>query len=61
LVGLDSPALSLTRPVLEANAAPTRTVRVELASGDRRVNATIDAGDESRLLQILEVARARAA
>ncbi len=61
LVGLGSPALSLTRPVLEANAAPTRTVRVELASGDRRVNATIDAGDESRLLQILEVARARAA
>jgi hypothetical protein len=32
-----------------------------LAAGDRRVNATIDAGDESRLLQILEVARARAA
>jgi len=61
LVGLGSPALSLTRPVLEANAAPTRTVRVELAAGDRRVNATIDAGDESRLLQILEVARARAA
>ena len=61
LVGLGSPTPSLARPVLEANAAPTRTVRVELASGDRRVNATIDAGDESRLLQILEVARARAA
>ncbi|NJD63905.1 MAG: phage tail tape measure protein [Chloroflexi bacterium] len=61
LVGLGPPTLSLTRPVLEANTAPTRTVRVELAAGDRRVNATIDAGDESRLLQILEVARARAA
>ena len=61
LVGLGSPALALTRPALETNAGPTRTVRVELASGDRRVNATIDAGDESRLLQILEVARARAA
>ena len=61
LVGLGSPTLALTRPVLETNAGPTRTVRVELASGDRRVNATIDAGDESRLLQILEVARARAA
>lgn len=61
LVGLGSPNLALTRPVLETNAGPTRTVRVELASGDRRVNATIDAGDEARLLQILEVARARAA
>jgi len=61
LVGLGSPTLSLARPVLEGNSGPTRTVRVELASGDRRVNATIDAGDESRLLQILEVARARAA
>jgi hypothetical protein len=36
-------------------------VRVELAAGERRVNATIDERDESRLLQILEVARARAA
>jgi hypothetical protein len=61
LVGLGSPTPSLTRPVLDATAGPTRTVRVELASGDRRVNATIDAGDESRLLQILEVARTRAA
>ncbi|GEM_PF-882999 len=61
IVGVEAPALALTRPVLETNAGPTRTVRVELASGDRRVNATIDAGDESRLLQILEVARARAA
>jgi hypothetical protein len=59
LVGLGSP--SLTRPALDATAGPTRTVRVELASGDRRVNATIDAGEESRLLQILEVARTRAA
>jgi hypothetical protein len=61
LVGLGSPTLALTRPVLETNAAPTRTVRVELAAGERRVAATIDAGDEARLLQILEVARTRAA
>jgi hypothetical protein len=37
-----------------------RTVRVELAAGDRKVSAAIDERDESRLLQLLEVARARA-
>jgi len=46
--------------VLAAESGPTRTVRVELASGSNKVNATIDARDESRLLQLLEVARARA-
>ena len=49
------------RPVLAVDAGPTRTVRVELASGSAKVNATIDARDESRLLQLLEVARARSA
>jgi tape measure domain-containing protein len=54
----------LVRPVrptvdLRESAAPSRTVRVELAAGDRKVNTTVDARDESRLLQILETARAR--
>ena len=48
------------RPVLPADGTPSRTVRVELAAGDRKVTATVDARDESRLLQLLEVARARA-
>ena len=52
---------TLARPVLAADGGPTRTVRVELAAGDRKVSASIDARDESRLLQLLEVARARAA
>ena len=39
----------------------TRTVRVELAAGDRKVSAAIDARDESRLLQLLDAARTRAA
>lgn len=51
---------SLPRPVLDAEAGPTRTVRVELTSGDRQVNAFIDARDKARLLQLLETARARA-
>ena len=60
--GLVRPVTSaLSRPVLPADAGPSRTVRVELAAGERRVNATIDERDESRLLQILEIARARAA
>lgn len=50
----------LTRPVLPAEGGPTRTVRVELSSGDRKVNAAIDARDESRLLQLLDAARSRA-
>jgi hypothetical protein len=40
-------------------AAPSRTVRVELASGERQVAATVDARDESRLLDLLKEARAR--
>jgi len=48
------------RPVLPTDGTPSRTVRVELAAGDRKVTATVDARDESRLLQLLEVARARA-
>ncbi|MDX1251145.1 MAG: phage tail tape measure protein [Gammaproteobacteria bacterium] len=50
----------LTRPVLAADSGPSRTVRVELSSGDRKVNASIDARDESRLLQLLDAARTRA-
>ncbi|MFX3544380.1 tape measure protein [Ralstonia mannitolilytica] len=50
----------LTRPVLPSDGGPARTVRVELSSGDRKVNATVDARDESRLLQLLDAARSRA-
>jgi tape measure domain-containing protein len=53
-------ARSLPRPMLHAEAGPTRTVRVELASGERQVSAFIDAREEARLLQLLEAARARA-
>lgn len=60
--GLVRPAgAALGRPVLAADAAPTRTVRVELAGGERKVSAAIDARDEARLLQLLEAARTRAA
>lgn len=58
--GLVQPAPSaLARPDLP-DGAPVRTVRVELAAGDRKVNAAIDERDESRLLQLLDLARARA-
>ena len=50
---------AMDRPVLAADAGPIRTVRVELASGNSKVSASIDARDESRLLQLLEVARSR--
>lgn len=51
----------LQRPELDLReAAPSRTVRVELSSGTRKVNAAIDARDESHLLQVLDAAKARA-
>jgi len=59
--GLVQPAgVSVGKPVLPTDGAPARTVRVELAAGDRKVSASIDARDESRLLSLLETARARA-
>jgi len=59
--GLVQPAgSSLPRPSLP-DGTPTRTVRVELSSGQQKVNATVDARDESRLLQLLDAARARTA
>lgn len=51
---------SLPRPSLP-EGTPTRTVRVELSAGQQKVNATVDARDEARLLQLLDAARARAA
>ncbi len=39
---------------------PSKTIRVELASGARAVSATIPARDESRLLDLLREAQARA-
>ena len=60
--GLVSPiGSSLPRPTLPADGAPSRTVRVELAAGAQRVNTTVDARDEARLLQLLDAARARTA
>ena len=49
---------SLPRPSLP-EGTPTRTVRVELSSGQQKVTATVDARDEARLLQLLDAARAR--
>lgn len=48
------------RPALAGDTAPVRTVRVELAAGSRSVAATVDARDETRLLDILKQAKARA-
>ena len=50
----------LTRPDLSADSGPVRTVRVELAAGDRKVSASIAERDEASLMQLLQVARARA-
>lgn len=52
---------NVLRPALNDANAPTRTVRVELAVGGNKVNASIDARDETRLLQLLDAARARTA
>ncbi len=60
--GLVTSAVSgagMARPVIDAAFAPVRTVRVELASGSRTVNATVDARDETRLLDILKQAKSR--
>jgi hypothetical protein len=48
-------------PRLDWNDAPppSKTIRVELASGARTVSATIPARDESRLLDLLREAQAR--
>jgi phage-related minor tail protein len=52
---------NVLRPALNDASVPTRTVRVELAAGGSKVNASIDARDETRLLQLLDAARARTA
>jgi len=58
--GFVAPAgVPMSRPVLTADTTPTRTVRVELATGGQSVTATLDARDESRLLNLLATARAR--
>ena len=56
---LTSP-LSVPRPAFAGDAAPVRTVRVELTAGNRSVSAAVDARDETRLLDILKQAKARA-
>lgn len=52
--------MAVPRPAFAGDAAPVRTVRVELAAGNRSVSATVDARDETRLLDILKQAKARA-
>jgi len=52
--------LSVPRATLAGEGAPVRTVRVELAAGNRSVSATVDARDETRLLDILKQAKSRA-
>jgi hypothetical protein len=59
---LAAPGLRARRsPRLDWNDAPppSKTIRVELASGARKVNATIPARDESRLLDLLREAQSR--
>lgn len=58
--GLVQPAITqIPRPILNQDP-PTRIVRVELTAADRKVNVSVDERDESRLLQLLTVARGRA-
>ena len=59
VASLASP-MSVPRPAFAGETAPVRTVRVELAAGNRSVSATVDARDESRLLDILKQTKARA-
>lgn len=61
LVSGTMPRGSIDRPVLDAAAGPTRTVRVELPTNGRKVNAQIDERDEGRLLQLLQSTQMRAA
>lgn len=49
-----TPALASSLP-----ATPSRTLRVELASGHQQVTATVDARDEARLLDLLAQAKTR--
>jgi tape measure domain-containing protein len=53
-------SMAVPRPAFAGETAPLRTVRVELAAGNRSVSATVDARDETRLLDILKQAKARA-
>ena len=51
--------MAVPRPAFSGDAAPVRTLRVELAAGNRSVSATVDARDETRLLDILKQAKSR--
>jgi phage-related minor tail protein len=52
--------MTVPSPALATSSAPLRTVRVELAAGNRSVSASVDSRDEARLLDILKQAKARA-
>lgn len=60
LVQSQTSPLAMPRPAFAGETAPVRTVRVELAAGNRSVSATVDARDETRLLDILKQAKSRA-
>lgn len=60
LVASFASPIAVPRPAFAADTAPVRTVRVELAAGSRTVSATVDARDETRLLDILKQAKSRA-
>lgn len=55
-----SAAMRSPTPAYASESVPSRTIRVELASGERKVAATVDARDESRLLELLKEAQSRA-
>jgi tape measure domain-containing protein len=40
-------------------SAPSKTIRVELANGTHKVNATVAASDEAKLLELLKLAQSR--
>jgi hypothetical protein len=60
LVASFASPIAVPRPAFAADTAPVHTVRVELAAGNRTVSATVDARDETRLLDILKQAKSRA-
>ncbi len=54
--GIKPPTLAMANDI----PAPSKTLRVELASGNKTVTATVDAQDEAKLLDLLKQAQARA-
>lgn len=59
LVAVGLPVMSMPSLTEAGPVAPVRTLRVELVAGNRQVSASIDARDESQLLELLKGAQAR--